>query len=128
MPTRIVREMKGTSERQKISQGLREVGHLDGLDDNKFSQLGRLCRSSLGKILEALAGLVERKCHGVKEDPRWNTPLARAARNRHDAGVRTQLRPEGVDPDKPDNGGQTPLLYPALTPRAARGPSRQARY
>ena len=61
-----------------------------------------------------MTSLIEMECYDINErDILGRTPLAWAARNRHEEVVKMLLGREEVDPDVPDNDGQTPLSFAA---------------
>ena len=70
--------------------------------------------ASLFRISEILAVLIDKQGYATKKgrclgDP----PLTLAARNGHEELVKMLVGCEGVDPDEPNNYGQTPLSYAA---------------
>ena len=93
--------------------------HLGGLEDSDFDVCyaslqfsGLHCASYFG-IVEVVAALLEMQGYGIDERYCWASPLAWAARYRHEEVVKMLLGREEVNPDEPNAHGQTPLSYAA---------------
>jgi len=93
---------------------LAEVNHFYSSDFNTLYRFSGLHCASFFGIVEVVAGLIEMGCYDINEvDFLGCGPLAWAARNGHEEVVKILLGQEGVNPDKPDNGGRTPLSLAA---------------